>query len=125
MTFGILKRAARASISRRAIVGSPGTAGLTWNVDSCSVTAITAQMFDVFGGSLSASNAANISTAQPSALGIFAGISRAISARATSGSIAGSRGRCEPVHAASMKKTAAHSPTRIVPCVRASPQRIG
>src|SRR6185369_2827641 len=73
------------------MAGRSGTAGSTWNVDSCSVTATTAQMFSVVGRIESASNAAKMSTAQASRLPAFAGRCFAISARATSGSTGGSR----------------------------------
>src|SRR6185369_5513204 len=73
------------------MAGRPGTAGSTWNVDSCSVTATTAQMFSVVGRIKSASNAAKMSTAHASQLLTFAGRCFAISARATSGSTGGSR----------------------------------
>src|SRR5688572_17627291 len=69
----------------------PGTAGLASNVDSCSVTAMAAQMFSVVGWIESASKAAKMSMAQASRPLIFGGIRLAISARATSGSIGGGR----------------------------------
>ena len=73
------------------MAGRPGTGGLTWKVDSCSVTATTAQMCSVVGRIESASNAAKMSIAQPSRFATFGGMRFAISARATSGSIGGSR----------------------------------
>src|SRR5262245_16560487 len=80
------------------MAGRPATGGSTWNVDSCSVTATTAQMFSVVGRIDSASNAAKMSTAHASRLLTLAGSRFAISARATSGSIGGSRS-CGFVHA--------------------------
>src|SRR5262245_58397735 len=73
------------------MAGRPVTGGSTWNVDSCSVTATTAQMCSVVGRIESASNAAKMSIAQPSRLATFGGRRFAISARATSGSIGGGR----------------------------------
>src|SRR6185369_16263048 len=73
------------------MAGRPGTAGSTWKVDSCSVTARTAQMFSFVGRIESASNAAKMSMAHASRLLTFAGRCFAISARATSGSMGGSR----------------------------------
>src|SRR5262245_60473938 len=86
------------------MAGRPATGGSTWNVDSCSVTATTAQMFSVVGRIESASNAAKMSTAQASRLLILAGRRLAISARATSGSMGGSRS-CGFVHAESVTTT--------------------
>ena len=83
------------------MAGRPGTGGLAWKVDSCSVTATTAQMFSGVGRIESASKAAKMSTAQALRLLTLAGRRFAISARATSGSTGGSRS-CGFVHADSV-----------------------
>jgi hypothetical protein len=54
------------SISFQTMRDNPATSGSAWKVDSCSVTAMAAQMLSGVGGRRSAAKAVKMSAAQPS-----------------------------------------------------------
>jgi hypothetical protein len=108
---GTPMRAARRSISARAIFGRSGTVGSAWKVDSCSVTAITAHRFDVLGSISNAANAAYMSAAQPARSEALAGSSSTMRARTSDGrgrKIAGRRSPAHPISAATPRAATVH-----------------
>src|ERR1017187_2345340 len=81
MARGISACSARVSISRHAIAPMLGTTGSTRKLDSCSMTATTAQTFSCVGRMASAANPAYMSAAQPARSGTLCGIARSMTAR--------------------------------------------